>query len=75
MQDDNTEIDPISGQLRTVQLHQNSMVYQPFNHNLFYTKNEIDAIVVTLKALIAAGGGGSTSNVYDTGVYDTAVYA
>jgi hypothetical protein len=37
------EIDELTGKPKIVQLQQNSMVYNPLNRNLLYTKAEIDA--------------------------------
>jgi hypothetical protein len=48
---DDTEIDPVTGKLRTVELQQNSIIQTTLNRKLLYTKAEVDA-------KIAAGGGG-----------------
>lgn len=48
MNNEDTEIDPITGQLRTIPLHQNSMVQVGINRKLLYTKSEIDALLANL---------------------------
>lgn len=48
-----TEIDPVTGQLRTIPLQQNSLVQSPLNRKLLYTKSEIDAMF----AQISSSGG------------------
>lgn len=54
------EIDPTSGKLREVRLEQNSIVFNPINRKLIYTKTEVDA-------KIAASGGSVTSVAGKTG--------
>lgn len=53
-----TEIDPVSGKLKTVELQQNSIVYNPLNRNLLYTKAEINAL---LAGISQGGGSGITA--------------
>lgn len=48
MNSQDTEIDPITGQLRTIPLQQNSFVQTGINRKLLYTKSEIDAMLANL---------------------------
>lgn len=42
------EIDPITGKPRQAQPGQNSLVYQPLNRKLLYTKSEVDALLASV---------------------------
>lgn len=57
------EIDELTGKPRYVQLQQNSLVYNPLNRKLLYTKAEVDA-----KIQSSGGGSGVQSIVAGTNV-------
>ena len=60
------EIDPFTGKPKEVHLQQNSLVYQPLNRKLLYTKAEVDAKIA--EALAGVGGGAVDSVNSQTGV-------
>jgi len=59
---DEYEIDPVTGKLRPVELHQNTIVQTGINRNLLYTKAEVDAKIAN------SGGGGVKTIVAGTNI-------
>lgn len=65
-----TTVDPYTGQLKPIELQQNSMVYSPLNRNLLYTKSEIDAkFVNTLTTRVLTITSSATPTI-NTDLYD-----